>query len=162
MADNVITHTRFVSADRLKELADQGVIVVDETREYTDIALQEPQYGEEIVGSLESDEKALFFALYDAQMEMEDMARNLMGNHVTKLGTQIRESDRAKDITEALQDQQMGFDSDEEAVHLFRLQKKVSLLHATFHWNIAERVKAHEYILGVRTQGRIVKVQRRW
>jgi hypothetical protein len=162
MSDNVITHAKFATAERLKELQEQGVVIVEETRDYTDLTLPEPQYGEEIVGSLGPDEKALFFALYDAQMEMEDKTRNLMGNQISRVGETVRNSDRSKDITEALRDQEMGFDTDEEAVQFFRLQKKVSLLHSTFHWNIAERLNAHEYVLGVRSQGRIVKVQRRW
>lgn len=162
MSDNVVTHSRFATPDRLRELQEQGVVVVNDSRELSDIALQEPQYGETIVGSLTSDEKHIFFALFDGQAKLEDATRTLMGNQITRVGRQIKDSDRSKDIREAIADQDIAFEDDAEASAFFKLQKEVSMLHANFHYAIGERLNSHEYILGVRSQGRVVRVEKRY
>jgi hypothetical protein len=158
----VITHPKFATGERLQALKDQGVVVIDETRDWSDIDLKEPQYGEEYLGDLTSEEKALFFSLYDSNLKMEDQTRTYMGNQIAKVGATIRDSDRNKSLQEAVQDAEMSFENDEEAAEYFRLQKQAAMLHATFHWNIAERLNAHAFILGVRTNGRIYKVERRY
>lgn len=165
MADsNVVTHARFGSVDRLKELQEQGVVVVEETRSYSDIDLPDPEYGETIVGELEEAEKALFFALYDTTNALEDMTRTFMGRQITRVGQRITDSDRSKSLSEAMKDEEneLVFDSDDEAKEFFRLEKKAAMLHSTFHWNLAERFNSHEYKLGVRSRGRVVTAERRY
>jgi hypothetical protein len=159
---NVLTHARFATPERLKELEASGVVVIDQSRNLADLSLQEPQYGEEIIGTLEDDERALFFSLYDANLEVEDLTRTHMGNQIARVGKQIKESDRSKDLREALQEGEITFEDDDEAKAFFRLSKLRDMIHATFHFNIGERLSAHDYVLGVRTQGRIVKVSRRY
>ena len=161
-ATKILTHRRFASPERLQELATAGALVIDETRDWTDMDLKEPQYGEELLGTLEPDEKGLFFALYDANREMEDATRNMMGNQIARVGQTIRDSDRSKSLHEAVTEAQMSFESDDEAMAYFRLQKLSAMLHANFHWAIGERFNAHDYVLGVRTQGRVYKVERRY
>jgi hypothetical protein len=158
----LITHPKFATAERLAALRDQGIVVIDETRDWGDLELKEPQYGEEYLGDLQDDEKALFMALYDAQRELEDKTRTMMGNQISKVGERIRDSDRSKSIQEAVQEAEMSFDNDDDAVAFFRLEKMKNMLHATFHYGVAERLNAHQYVLGVRTQGRIYKVERRY
>lgn len=160
----VVTHARFGSADRLKELQEQGIAVVEETRGYDDISLSEPAYGETIVGELEESEKAIFFALYDATTALEDLTRTLMGRQLTRVGQRITDSDRSKTLQEAMRDEpgELVFDSDEEAKEFFRLEKKAAMLHSTFHFNLADRLGRHEFKLGVRTRGRVVAAERRY
>lgn len=159
----IVTHAKFASPERIKALADQGLIVVDNSRNWEDLDLREPQYGEEYLGDLNDEEKALFMALYDAKQEIEDRTRTLMGNKIARVGTTIRDSDRSKPIQEAISEEaELTFDNDQEAIAFFRHEKLTDMLHATFHWNIAERLGAHNYVLGVRTKGRVYKVQRRY
>ena len=161
-SQNILTHRRFASVERLQELASAGALVIDETRDWSDMGLQEPQYGEELLGPLDLDEKSLFFALYDANREMEDKTRTMMGNQISRVGQTIRDSDRSRSLSEAMADAEMTFESDDEAMEYFRLQKLSAMLHANFHWTIGERFKAHDYVLGVRTQGRVYRVEKRY
>jgi hypothetical protein len=158
----LLTHPRFATTERLKELRDTGVVVVEETRDWDDIDLKEPGYGEDYLGELNDDEKTLFFSLYDANNEMEDRTRTYMGNHIARVGATIRDSDRNKSLQEAVSEAELSFDNDSEAAEYFRLQKLAAMLHATFHFNIGERFKAHEFVLGVRTKGRVYKVDKRY
>lgn len=160
----VVTHARFGAVDRLKELREQGIMVVEETRGYGDISLPEPEYGETIIGELDEAEKALFFAMYDATSELEDMTRTFMGRQLSRVGQRITDSDRARTLEEAMRDlpDDLAFDSDTEAKEFFRLEKRKDMLHSTFHWNLAERFDRHEYILGVRSRGRVVTAKRKF
>ena len=160
--NNILTHRRFATTERLQELAKAGALVVDETRDWSDIDLKEITYGEELLGPLLHDEKVLFLALYDAKREVEDKTRTMMGNQIARVGQSIRDSDRNKSLQEAVGEAEMTFESSEEAVEYFRLEKLVALLHAEFHWTVAERFGAHDYVLGVRTGGRVVRVERRY
>jgi len=163
---NVITHDRFTSADRIKQLKDDGVAVVHTGRRFNSCReVEEPQYGETIIGELTRDERQLFYNLYDTSNEFEDMSRTLMGQMVSKLGDKISKSDRNTDLSDMMEDEshrELAFDTPEDSETFYRLEKKRDMLHATFHWVIAERLGVHDHVLGVRTKGRVVQVKRRY
>lgn len=162
--DNVVTHARFGAAERLEELREQGIVLVEEERSYDEIDLPEVSYGEQIVSQLNEHEKALFFAFYDASRELERLARLYMGRQVSRLGDSIGNVDQFRDMKDVFENQpeRLAFDNEAEAKTFFQLEKKVDMLKSTFHWTIAERIDRHEYVLGVRTKGRVVAKEKRY
>jgi hypothetical protein len=159
---NVVTHSRFATADRLAELRAQGAIVHGDT-DLSDIPLQEPQYGETIVGKLNADEAALFIELFETRAELDKRGRALMARQLTSAGQKIEAAPTNEAMVEALKDQDgPTFDNDADGLEFFRLQQKANMLHATFHWALGERFESHDWRLGVRTDSRVVQIERRY
>ena len=106
----------------------------------------------------------MFHALWREQAVLEDSSRTLMGNILAKLGTNIRDSDRDRPMSELLGEGkiEMDFDTEEEGEEYFRVQQRVALLHATFYWTVGERLGRHRDRLGVRSRMRLVTVSRRY
>lgn len=157
----VVTHARFVTPERLIELSEQGAEVSVETL-LADIDLPEPNYGELIIGTLTAQEAAFYRDLYRANVALEEEGRNMVGQGLAQIGNTIRQSDRNKPLAEVLRNTDlMGLASDEEAKHYFCLQQRASMLHAVFYFNLGERLDAHEWRLGIRSRGRVVKIERR-
>jgi hypothetical protein len=157
----VVTHTRFVTPERLVELSEQGAEVNVDTI-LVDIDLPEPNYGEVILGTLSAPEAAFYIDLYKANVALEEEGRNMVGMGLAQIGNSIRQSDRNKPLSEVLRNTDlMGLASDDEAKHYFKLQQRAAMLHSVFYYNLGERFDAHEWRLGIRSRGRIVKIERR-
>lgn len=160
MASNVVTHAKWGS----EELKERGVVVVNPDHSLDSIQLPEPQFGETIVGTMTDEERELFLAMYEAKSKLDDMTRDLLADTMARFGETIRGSDRTRTLAEAMQDGEftMEFENEEKGQEFFRLEKQANMLHALFHWTIAERLNKHEFVLGVRTRGRIVTTERRY
>jgi hypothetical protein len=48
-----------------------------------------------------------------------------------------------------------------ETYAVFRLSRRVELLKNLFFWQVCERFQVHDWKLGVRSEARIVRVQRK-
>lgn len=156
---NVATHSRFrTDVASLRELAGVDIRVVDEVN---DIDLEEPKYGETLLGDLTTDEKAIFIDMYRAVTQTERMAREFMGAAISRMGAAIAASDAHKPLDEAVrQDQgQLDFGSDENRLEFFRLQQRAALLKATLYWSLGERFGCHDFSIGVRTRYRAYKTK---
>jgi len=125
------------------------------------LELPEPQYGEEVVGKLEEDEAALVVDLSDTNREADALGRQTFGDGLARLGDAIKEN-REQEL--AAQGKTPGelMLSETQAQELYRLQQRVSMLHAKVHWMVGERLNMHHWRLGFRSKGRIVKVARRY
>lgn len=152
-----------LSSDRLAELKAAG-ISVEASADLTDLSIREPAYGEEVIGKLTPEEAILFRDLYKVNAELEDLGRTVLGKGLSKVGQAIQSSDRGKNLHDALRDNKevMAFDDEPEAKVFFRAQQRQAALHSTFYWHLGERLNAHEWRLGVRSGGRVVKVERRY
>ena len=163
---NVVTHDRFGGAETVERLREAGVEVEDRLsdEQVAEMGLKEPEYGETLVGECTNEEAAMFYALWREQSALEDRSRTLMGNILAKLGTNIRDSDRDKPMSELLGEGkiEMDFDTEDEGEGYFRVQQRVAHLHATFYWIIGERLGRHRDRLGVRSKMRLVTVRRRY
>lgn len=147
--------------ERLAELRASG-LNVEEHVDLTDLPLQEPQRGEEVVGTLTETEAALFKILYDTSQEVEDMMREGVGAAMARLGEAIRTSDRNKSMHEVLSNGEMAPEfTDEQEQKFFRLQQLSGYCHAMFHYTLGERLGLHSWRLGVRSKNRIVKIAKR-
>jgi hypothetical protein len=51
--------------------------------------------------------------------------------------------------------------TDEELHAYFQRRQTAGYLHALLHWKLGERLKLHHWSLGVRREGRIVKIAAR-
>lgn len=154
---NVVTHTRFGAS--VSDLREQG-IRVELADSYDDIALNEPQYGETIMGELTPDERAMFAELYRTQAQLEALTREYVGAAIERFGSRIRHSDLNKPLHQSVQDGevQMEFGTDANRLGFFRLQQQAAVLHANLYWSIGERFGCHDWRVGVRSRFRAVKV----
>lgn len=160
---NVTTHARFgANVEALKQ-AGVDVNVHRTEEDLSDVHLDEPRYGEMLLGDLTDDEKIMFVDLFRAKMEQERLAREYMGAAIARVGEMIRRSDANKPLTEAFSEepQQMDFGSPENQLAFFRLEAKINLLKGTLYWSIGERFGAHDWSIGVRTKYRAYKVKSR-
>jgi hypothetical protein len=151
-----------LSVERLRELREAG-IAVETNADLSELGLREPAYGEEVVGRLTPEEIMLFRDLFRANEQLEDMSRTALGRSLAVMGQAIQNSDRGKTLHDALSTNKdlMVFDNATEEKSFFRTQQRQTALHATFYWHLGERLDAHEWRLGVRAGGRVVKVERR-
>ena len=165
---NVVTHANFaLPAEQLEKLRGAGVDVHTKLSQaqIDELGLKEPQYGEATAGELTDDEAALFYALWQAKQGLEDRTRTLVGDAITKVGGEIRDSDRNKSMQDVLgEDGPMGLDfaNDELAEEYFAVQQKSAYLHALFYWMIGERLGKHSHRLGVRSKMRVVTLEQRY
>lgn len=152
-----------LSGDRIRELRDAG-ISVEASADLSDLPIREPAYGEEVIGKLTEEEAILFRDLFRVNGELEDLTRTVLGKSLATMGQAIQQSDRNRNLHDALKDNKalMSFEDSAEATAFFRAQQRQAALHATFYWYLGERLNAHEWRLGVRSQGRVVKVERRY
>lgn len=164
--NNVITHERFALSDEAKaRIKAAGVEVgsVLTAAQIGEMKLREPQYAEVLQGDCTQEEAAIFYELFKTQRQLDDRARNAVGDAFKKLGGTIAESDRSKSISEAVESGEIKlvFDKDEDAEEFYRLQQLASYLHATFYWMVGERLGKHSDRLGVRSKMRVVAVEKR-
>ena len=151
-----------VTPERLAELQRQGIDVKTGVPiDWEAMELPEPQYGEVIVGPLTEEEGALFKAYYEASQQCEDMARTAMGEMLARVGQQIKSSDRRKDLREAIQEGDLQFGDEEQEKAYCRIQQMVAYLHAMLFFAIGERCNCHDWRVGIRSKGRIVKTKKR-
>lgn len=150
-----------LSPERIKELEGQGINVSETVTDWTEFDLPEPQYGETIIGDLTEEEARIFATYYRLSQEIEDMSRTAMGDMLTRVGTQIRTSDRQKDLREAIKDGDLHFGTEEEEKKFCRAQQQVGYLAAMLFFNIGERTNNHDWRIGIRTKGRAVKTAKR-
>ena len=117
--------------------------------------LPEPAYGEQILGELNDDEAAVFQELFHLNMLIETRRREYVADSLGKLGQSLREGTE-RDLSA---DQFKIPEAVEREVH--RMMQQAAMLHAMLYWRIGERFDCHEWRLGVRSRGRIVKIERR-
>jgi hypothetical protein len=147
-----------LSAERLAEIRGTGSeIDVNIDR----MNLPEPQYGETVIGQLTDEETFLFCWYYDLQLEVEDRERIAMGEMLSKVGGFIRASDRTKSIRESIDTDQLTFGTEEEEKAFARATQLVAYIKGMLFFLVGERLACHEYTLGVRSRGRVVKLGRR-
>lgn len=164
---NVVTHANFaLPAEQLEKLRGAGVDVSTKLTQaqVDELGLKEPQYAETTAGELTDEESTLYYALWRTKQSLEDRTRTLVGDAITKVGGEIRDSDRNKSMQDVLDDgaMKLDFDSDEVAEEYFAIQQKSAYLHSLFYWMIGERLGKHSYRLGVRSRLRVVSVEKRY
>lgn len=157
MKPNVVMPAAFAArtdAETLASLREQGVVtgtlVLDET------TLKEPEYGEEIIGTLTEEETQLFAAYREAHATLQELQRKVGAELLHRMGDAIAQQKEKEMFDNAPPIQ------DSEAKEFHRLMRKVEYLKAMFFWVIGEKYKAHDHILGVRTKRRIIKGRRKW
>ena len=163
MTADIVTSTAFgLTDDKLDELRKQGVVVSDNLPAPTN--LPEPEYGEEIIGELTGNEMELFVQLRAVTEQLEDLGRTTMGQAIAAAGDAIARSDRKRTLVDLAQSGDIAIDfMDEDArMEYCTLEARVAVLHATLYWTIGSRLNAHNYHLGVRSKGRVVKTRKRY
>jgi len=159
----IFTHPKWkTDVDALRKLG----VDISTAHEDDDIAelLPEPQYGELVLGALTDDERAVFVQLRRIEDQRERLAREYYGRALERLGTGIRSSDVHQSLHENIANNEqakMVFDSEEEKVGYFRLDRLISLLHATLYWSLSERFNCPHYGVGIRSKFRAVRTQER-
>lgn len=165
-AEKVVTHARFVGRAPdapapqpfdIEQLRRVG-LVTSETAEAMDgLNLREPQFGEVVVGTLTTDEATVYVALHNATAEKTRLERSVGGDFLVRAGEKIKASTE-DDFSVNPED----VVTEEEAVSLFRSQRKAESLKAILYWQISERLGYHDWFLSVRSKSRIVRLNRKW
>lgn len=151
-----------LSQDRLAEIQQTGSeVTFSAPAKLDDIKLPEPAFGETTIGTLDAEETELFQLYYQLQVDIEDMHRTALGDLLGRLGSQIKASDRQKALHEAVNPSSLEFGDEETEKRYCRMQQLSAHTHATLFFQIGERLNCHEWKLGIRSKGRIVKTERR-
>lgn len=162
MTAQVLADARFLTPERLMELREHGDVQVSLQSVLEDLDLPEPRPGESVVGVLELAEARLYRQLYDANLTIENIARDAMGRQLSMLGETLRQSDRNKPLSEVLSDRiEIRAENSDEAREFARAQQHLNMLHACFYYHVGERLDSHEWRLGVRSKGRVVRIEMR-
>lgn len=143
-----------MDAETLAGLQEQGMLI-KEASVIDEIELDDPKYGEDILGTLTEEETKLFVNYHAASAEMDDLHRACGSNLIIKAGEAIRDK-KEKDFDTS--------DSivEEEAYAFFQKQRQVDVLKSLLFWYIGERLDCHDHVLGIRSKRRIIKGQRKW
>lgn len=161
----VITTEKFklVSPDVLRDLENAGIKL--STKPLEELGLSEVKYGEVVIGELNADERRVFATLHAVNEECERLSRIHGAMALRKLGDAV-EAGKEKEIFNSIQSgagagDDLGLDPD-GAREFFMLERLRNYLHASLHYTIAERLGFADYVLGVRTRGRVVRASRKW
>lgn len=166
----VLTHERFTSPDRAKELEEAGIIVlsdVDKRFEELD-AIGEPEYGETIIdGALATkEEKAYLIALAEIETEMAEAERRIQADLLRLVADRFDAADVSernwREMVADMGDDELPDNIGENITKLLRATRIAGMLHNTLYFGIAERLDLHAYGIGIRTKGRIVKMERKF
>jgi hypothetical protein len=164
--EKVVTHARFVgrSPDApapqpfdIEQLRRVGLVTTETADAIDGLNLREPQFGEVVVGQLTPDEAAQYVALHNASQERTKIERRVGGDFLMRAGEKIKAS---TDDDLAVNPEDVV--TEDEAVSLFRSQRKAESLKAILYWQISERLGYHDWFLSVRSKSRIVRLNRKW
>jgi hypothetical protein len=151
-----------LAESRLAEIREAGASIhltlptgIDE------IKLPEPEYGETVIGTMTPEEAELFLTSYQLQLDIEDMSRNAVADLMSRVGQQIRSSDRQRSLVDSLSPASIEFEDEATEKKFTRMQQLQIHVHAMLFFQIGERLDVHHYRLGVRSKGRIVKTTKR-
>lgn len=164
MDSNVITSAAFaMTPEHIARLRAAGVDVQG-SPDLGDLEIPDPKYGEDIIGTLTVEEALIYRDLRRAMEVADDLERNAAGKAIEELGRQIASSDRRKSMQEVLaRDGETPLALEPETAEtMFAAIQRQQHLHAMLYFLVGERLKAHSWRLGVRSKGRVVKIERRW
>lgn len=157
MSAEILTPSKFAARmdeSKLEGLRNNGLLVKDACP-IDDLELPEPQYGEQIIGTLTAEEAELYASIYSLSGKLEELNRTGASNAFIATGEAIRDK-REKDIVEK------GMVSEDFAKEFFRTQRQLEYLKSLFFWTLSSRLDCFDYIIGVRSRRRIIKSERRW
>jgi hypothetical protein len=154
MSAQILTSAKFLNEKTTEQLKSLGIEISAKVQ-LEALDLPEPAYGEEVMTELDEDEALLFAELYHLNEALDAKRRDYMAESLAKLGSSLRERSE-RDLTP--ENFRMS-DAQEKEVH--RLQQQASMLHAMLYWRLGERLDCHEFRMGVRSRGRVVKLERR-
>lgn len=159
----IVSDARFLTPERLMELQEHADVQVSITSLLEGLELDDPETSEQIVGTLTAGEARLFRSLYECSEEAEAIARAAVGRHFSALGNSLQTSDVNKSLSDILTSVGDSLPRllDGESAKFHRSERRAAMLHACLWWHVGERLGLHEWRLGVRTRGRIVKVEAR-
>lgn len=161
---NVVTHSRFqineLDAETLKGM---GVEVLTDFPSDADLDLSDPEYGEEIVATLTTEEFSIFVEMAAISDEIATIRNSIISRKLREVADKVLANndlaetamDAAKKATEEL------FETEEDEARFFQLTAKMNLLKSTFYWVLGERYQCHAFRCGVRTRRRFVKIGKR-
>jgi hypothetical protein len=152
----VATHSRFgADLDHLRGLG-IAISVHQSEEDLSSIQLDEPRYGETLLGNLTDEEKAMYVDLYQSSMDLEGLHREYVGAAIARIGNTIRASDRHKPLM--MEEQNIDFGGPENRLAYCRLEQRVNVLKSNLYWSIGERYGCHDWSIGVRSKFRAFKV----
>lgn len=161
MSGKVIADGRFLTPERLLELQEQGDVEVSLQSVLDGLELGDPKPGEKVVGTLTTAEARLYRQLYESNLLGEDFMRDAVGRQLTKVGETLRTSDRSRPVADLFANGGLQLEDEEDTRKFHRLKQHTSMLHACFYYHVGERLDLHEWRLGVRSNGRIVRIELR-
>ena len=163
---NVVTSDRFsrsevrqpYTREELEELQKQTVVTSDYSC-IDSLELQEPQRGEQIIGTMTEEECAIFVSFYEAKSIADKVNRKLSGTVLRGMGAAIEEENEEEFFTGGGLNDSLD---KELAVTFFREQRRADYLKNRLYWMLGERFGVHDYSVGIRSKRRVVKGQRKW
>lgn len=153
---NVVMPSQFaknLTDGDLEMLKDSG-IEVTEVDPLEELDLDDPQNGEITIGVLTSEEAAVFADYHKTFSDLDGILRDINSDMLVDAADVIRSgNDGPASMHEAINERV----TDEDRKEICKLQRRIDLLKGVLYWRIAERLDAHQHVLGVRSGGRIVR-----
>jgi hypothetical protein len=157
----VITNTHFLKTmweDARRALSAYGVVLCDPAEGgISELDLPPKAPGETVVGRLTVDEACILHGLVQGTKEL-DAANRAKLSLALSAAAKVA-ADPSVDLGAIQQD--VDIQPDDAAVH-YRTSQQNVMLHGLLHWMLGERLGLHDWRLGCRKGGVIVKIQRRW
>jgi len=163
MAD-VVTHSRFrLNTLDTETLRGMGVEVLTDFPSDADLGINDPKYGEEVLGTLSDEEFSIFVELIEVNREIETMQKGITSRKLREVADRIQEDgDLTRAAFSAVTEVTKNlFETDEDEQRYFMLSAKAALLKSTFYWVLGEKFECHQWRCGVRSKRRFVKTERR-
>ena len=148
------------SQDKLKPACVFDINRVIDPAEFDTIKLPDPQYGEEVIGSLSEDDCKAFVLMHQADVEMHRLDREIGGALMEVAGQKIKTGEFDPRQANTMAD--LAQVDEVKAIEFCRLLAFTSQVKAAFWWTVGERFNAHDYRLSVRSKRRVVKLMRRF
>ena len=146
-----------INESTIEQLKAAGIITDTNPGGIDDIKLNEPQYGETIVGTLTDEEALLFMAFYGAKAELDDLGRELNANTLIGVGTKLREKPKDDDDFGV-----SDFVLPEQAAAYFRAERRMEYAKAQLYYVLGEKYGCHDHAIGIRTKRRVVRGKSKW
>ncbi len=137
-----------------------GKVVDEGVDDLSDLELEEPAYGEKIIGTLTPDEIWLFRVFYVLTDRLEELNCAIGGEALTQLGAAIKDRKNIKEAHSVLESHME--ESSAPVIEMFTIERQLDTFKSQLYLSICERLGHWDYKLGIRSKGRIVSLERKW
>lgn len=161
--DRAITMAEFLRDAPPELMADAEAHGIDlasleaATQAFNELDIPEPKYGEDVLGTLTEEELRLFVVIDSLSVKLDDLNHEIGGEALMATGAAFKARDVSdENIRKVMETKRTVIEQ------YFKYERQLESYKSRMFLSICNRLGHWDWLLGIRSKQRIVKVQRKW